>query len=392
MLQVAVSLVLLIGAGLFLRTVQNLGRVDVGFNPANIVLFRVSPQLNRYEPSRIAPFYDEVTARVAAIPGVRAVGLSSVALLAGSVNVTGVYIGGRTYPPGEADDMHRVVVSPGLLRGAAAADSDRTGIRRSRCRQSAARGADQPQRPRSSCMATSIQSASGFGTSPERRDEVEVVGVVGDAKYNSVRDAAPPTMFVPYGQASVPTAMFEVRTDRDPMSIVGAIREAVRQIDPNLPVTNISTQAEQIRLRYEQEQLFARAYALFGGLAVVIASVGLFGLMSYSVARRTNEIGIRMALGAQRGTGAAPGDARVHDPRGDRRRRRPRHRARSGSPWSRRFFYGLPPTDVISITLATGVVDHRIDRRRLHPGSEGGEVSTRWSRCTTSRWQGWRRG
>ena len=299
-LQVAVSLVLLIGAGLFLRTVQHLGRVDVGFNPQNIVLFRVSPQLSRYEPTRITPFYDDLTARVAAIPGVRAVGLSSVALLAGSVNVTGLFVADRTYAPGQSEEIHRVVVSPGffealqlpLLLGRSFDARDVDGAPRVALinRTAAAKlyGDEHPVGKR-------------FGTSQENRHEVEVVGIVGDAKYDNVRDAAPPTVFVPYGQAGVPAAVFEVRTDRDPMSVVPAIREAVRQIDPNMPVTNVSTQAEQVSLRYQQEQLFARAYALFGGLAVLIASVGLFGLMSYSVARRTNEIGIRMALGAQPG-------------------------------------------------------------------------------------------
>ena len=93
-----------------------------------------------------------------------------------------------------------------------------------------------------------------------------------------------------------------MRTAGDPRAAVGAIREAVRQVDPNLPIMDVSTQMEQVEQRFTQEKLFAQAYALFGGLALVLASIGLFGLMSYSVARRTNEIGIRMALGAQRPT------------------------------------------------------------------------------------------
>jgi ABC-type antimicrobial peptide transport system permease subunit len=139
-----------------------------------------------------------------------------------------------------------------------------------------------------------------FGTSVETNKQFEIVGIVHDAKYNSLRDAVPPTMYVDYRQGRLTNAAFEVRTAADPLALVPAIRDAVRTMDSSLPVTNVSTQVEQIETRLQQERLFAQAYALFGGLALLLAAVGLFGLMSYSVARRTNEIGIRMALGARR--------------------------------------------------------------------------------------------
>ncbi len=142
-----------------------------------------------------------------------------------------------------------------------------------------------------------------------------------DVKYNSVRDPAPPTMYVPYTQTRLGGGVVEVRTAGTPSAVTGAVREAVRQIDPNLPVTDVSTQIEQVERRFMQEKLFARAYALFGGLALLLASIGLFGLMSYSVSRRTNEIGIRMALGAQRHGRPAPRHARVDDARRDWRGR-----------------------------------------------------------------------
>jgi predicted permease len=139
-----------------------------------------------------------------------------------------------------------------------------------------------------------------FGSSVETAGQIEVIGILRDAKYDSVRDAVPPTMYVPILQARLANTVVHVRTGGDPAGALGAIREAMRQIDPNLPLTNVSTQVEQVEKRLQPERVFAQAYAMFGALALLLASIGLFGLMSYSVARRTNEIGIRMALGAQR--------------------------------------------------------------------------------------------
>jgi putative ABC transport system permease protein len=110
----------------------------------------------------------------------------------------------------------------------------------------------------------------------------------------------PPTMYVPFRQARMGTPTLAVRTAGDPLTAIGAIREVVRQADPNVPMVDVSTQMEQVERRFAQEKVFAQAYTLFGALALVLAAVGLFGVMSYNVARRTNEIGIRLALGARR--------------------------------------------------------------------------------------------
>jgi predicted permease len=190
-----------------------------------------------------------------------------------------------------------------------------------------------------------------FGSNLETAGQLEVVGIVRDVKYDSVRDAAPPTMFVPYTQTRVGNAAFEVRTRSAPAAVTGAVREAVRQIDQNLPVMDVSTQLEQVEMRFQQEKFFAQAYTLFGIVALLLASLGLFGLMSYNVARRTNEIGIRMALGAQRRdvlhlvmresmilviVGVAAGLAL----------------ALFASRFIATLLYGVPPTDVLALALA----------------------------------------
>ena len=299
-LQVAISLVLLVGAGLFLGTVQNLRHVYVGFDPNNLVLFRVNPQLNRYDDNRIRALYGDMLNRLQTVSSVRGAALSQPALLSGGVSSTGIFVQGRTYAKDEQHDINIIVASPSffetmkipLVLGRGLTVRDVMGAQEvAVINEAAVRKYFPNENP----------IGRRFGWSVENSGKTEIVGVLKDAKYNDLREAAPPTMYVPYLQRPVRGGVvFEVRTAGDPLATIGAIRETVRQIDPNLPIMDVSTQMEQIGRRFMQEKLFAQAYALFGGLALLIASVGLFGLMSYSVARRTGEIGIRMALGAQR--------------------------------------------------------------------------------------------
>ena len=355
--QVAISLVLVTGAGLFLRTLGNLRAVDVGFDPANLVLFRVNPQLNGYNEQRSAELYQQLIDRLGGLPGVRAATLSNPGLLSGSVNQSSIFVQGRTYEIGvqQRDSINRLVVAPNFF------DVMRIPLKLGRGLTDAENNAKAPKVAVINEAAARKYFPEGnpvgrrFGSSTETSGQLEVVGISRDAKYDSLRDEAPPTMYVPFRQARMGTPTIAVRTAGDPLTFVATIRETIRSIDPNLPMVDVSTQMEQVEQRVEQERTFARAYTLFGALALILAAVGLYGVMSYTVARRTNEIGIRLALGAQREqvlgatmreslvlvcVGAAIGIAIVF----------------ASSRFVASLLFGVPKNDAVSIALATAVL------------------------------------
>jgi predicted permease len=300
-LQVGMSLVLIVGAGLFLRTLDNLKHVDVGFDSTNLLMFNVNQSVKRYSADRSAQIFRQVLERMSALPGVRAAALTRTTLLSGSTSTSSMFKQGQTSDKPAEENMYMMDVSPTFFatmgipvqRGRGFTDHDNeAGPKVAIINEAAARELF----PDGDVLGRRI------GGSLEKSNEFEIVGVVRDTKYDSVRDPGPPTMYRCALQGPARSLNVILRTAGDPMAMTATVPAAMRDIDPTLPIQRFTSQTEQISRRFAQERLFATAYTSFGALALVLACIGLFGLMSYNVARRTNEIGIRMALGAQRGT------------------------------------------------------------------------------------------
>ena len=247
-----------------------------------------------YDPEESVALYARIGDRVRVLPGVRSVTMAQTALLGGGVWKSTVYVEGQT---GAGHGAHMMTVAPSffdtmeipLLTGRGFEHRDDRDAPRVAVINAAAA---------MELFGTDDAVGRRFGFQPEERGEIEVVGVVRDTRYDDLRDAAPPTVFRSAIQSPLRSATFAVRTAGPPNALTPAVRESIRQIDPRLPIMNVTTQTAAIEERLSDERLFAVAYASFGGLATLLAAIGLFGLASYTVTRRTGEIGIRMALGA----------------------------------------------------------------------------------------------
>jgi predicted permease len=225
--------------------------------------------------------------------------------MSGGVFSTAMYVQGRVYPKGkdsyvqERDDINRVVVAPNyfeaigipLVAGRGFTDRDHEKAPEvAVINQAAARKFFQNENP----------IGRKFGTSIDDDSNTEIVGILRDVRYNDLREEPPATMYIPHRQSNPEDLVFSVRTAGDPSGVMSAAREAIAAVDPRVPVVTVQTQMSTLERGYAQEKVLAQAYTLFGSIALFVAAIGLFGLMSYNVSRRTREIGIRMAMGAQR--------------------------------------------------------------------------------------------